>query len=281
MLLLKNIFSPLLILKGLALATLCGVAGLASLELRFRDARVWRYAISSIEKIIDEGVFIATQDGLQLRALDTSHVAMVDFNFPREAFDTYEIDSDEVAFGVSFKEFLRVLRRALKDDELILRVEGNFIMVSFESLQRGRRNFKFPQIQLTMERLGEPKIEFTVRAKMLGTTFRDAIKDLEVVGETLKIQASESEEKLLLTSMGDVESAEVELSLENQSLLSLEVLEPEVATSYSLEYFSEMLSAAQVADSVTVQYANYAPARVDIDYGAGGRLTFYVSPREE
>jgi len=249
--------------------------------LRFRDARIWRYAISSIEKIIDEGVFIATQNGLQLRALDTSHVAMVDFNLPRDAFDTFEVDSEEVAFGVSFKEFLRILRRALKDDELLLKVEGNFIVVSLESPQRGRRSFRFPQIQLTVERLGEPKIEFTAKAKMLGTTFRDAIRDLEVIGEILKIQASESEERLLLTSIGDVESAEVELSVENQSLLELDVVEPDVATSYSLEYFSEMLSAAQVADSVTLQYANYAPARVDIDYGAGGRLTFYVSPREE
>ncbi|MEB3816520.1 MAG: proliferating cell nuclear antigen (pcna) [Desulfurococcales archaeon] len=251
------------------------------LELRFRDARVWRYAISSIEKIIDEGVFVANENGLQLRALDTSHVAMVDFNFPRESFDKYEIGSEEVAFSVSFKEFLRVLRRALKEDELVLRVEGNFIYVIFESLQRGRRTFRLPQIYLTVERLGEPKIEFTVKAKMLGTTFRDSIKDLEVAGDVLKIQASDSEDRLLLTSIGDIESAEVELSLENQTLLELDVKEPEVSTSYSLEYFSEMLSAAQVADSVTLLYANYAPARVDIEYGAGGRLTFYVSPREE
>jgi len=253
----------------------------ADLELRFRDARVWRYAVSSIEKIIDEGVFIADEEGLRLRALDTSHVAMVDFNFPREAFSEYELGDSEVAFGVSFKEFLRVLRRALKDDELVLKVEGNYIVVVFESFQRGKRMFKVPQIHLTVEKLGEPRIEFTVKAKMLGTTFRDSIKDLEVIGETLRIQASEDERKIIMTSVGDIENAEVELSVDNQSLLDLEVLEPEVAASYSLEYFSEMLSAAQVADSVSLLYASYAPARVDIEYGAGGRLTFYVSPREE
>jgi proliferating cell nuclear antigen len=253
----------------------------AKLRLRFRDARVWRYAVSSIEKIIDEGIFTATSDGLSLRALDTSHVAMVDFNFPREAFEEYEIEGDEVNFGVSFKEFLKVLRRALKDDQLIIEVEETFINVIFESPARGARRFKIPQIFLSMEKLGEPRIEFTVKAKMLGTTFRDAIKDLEVVGESIRFQASEEEQRIIITSIGDVENAEVELSTENQSLLELEVLEPLVKSSYSLEYFSEMLSAAQVADSVTLMYAELAPARVDVEYGLGGRLTFYVSPREE
>lgn len=254
---------------------------MAKLRLRFRDARVWRYAISSIEKIIDEGIFIATPEGLSLRALDTSHVAMVDFNFPRESFDEYNIEGDEVNFGVSFKEFLKVLRRALKDDQLILSVEESFLLVEFESPGRGIRKFRIPQIFLSMERLGEPRIEFTVKAKMLGTTFRDAIKDLEVVGESVRMQASDDDQRLILTSIGDIENAEVELSTENQSLLEFEVIEPTVRSSYSLEYFSEMLPAAQVADSVTLMYAEMAPARVDVEYGLGGRLTFYVSPREE
>lgn len=251
------------------------------LAFKFRDARVWRYAISSIEKILDEGIFIATSEGLRLRALDTSHVAMVDFYFPREAFDEYILEGDEVDFGVSFKEFLKVLRRALKDDQLAIKVEESSIVVSLEAVGRGSRMFRMPQIFLSMERLGEPPIEFTVRAKMLGTTFRDAIKDLEVVGESVRIQASEDEEKLILTSIGDIENAEVELSTQNQSLLDLEVREPQAVASYSLEYFSEMLPAAQVADSVTIMYAELAPARVDVEYGQGGRLTFYVSPREE
>ncbi|MDQ7081634.1 MAG: hypothetical protein Q9N34_00495 [Aquificota bacterium] len=42
-----------------------------------------------------------------------------------------------------------------------------------------------------------------------------------------------------------------------------------------------MLHAAQAADSVSIQYSEDAPVRVDFEYLGGGRLTFYVSPRME
>ncbi|MEM5874122.1 MAG: hypothetical protein QW065_04995 [Acidilobaceae archaeon] len=42
-----------------------------------------------------------------------------------------------------------------------------------------------------------------------------------------------------------------------------------------------MATASQAADIVSIQYANEAPIRVDLEYMGGGRLTFYVSPRVE
>jgi len=55
-------------------------------RFRFTDARTWRYMVASIEKIIDEGVFVASPEGLSLRALDTSRVAMVDLYYPQDSF---------------------------------------------------------------------------------------------------------------------------------------------------------------------------------------------------
>jgi proliferating cell nuclear antigen len=251
---------------------------MATLRFKFRDARVWRYMVSSIEKIIEEGVFVANSEGLSLRALDTSHVAMVDLFYPKDAFDEWNVE-EEMTFGVSFKEFSKVLRRAQKNDELVLEVEDTFLKVIFSEPSLGERTFKIPQISLTYEKLPEPKIEFTVRAKMFSTTFRDVIKDLEVVGETLIIRAPEEGDKLIMESKGDVEQVEIELPL-GGSLIELQVDSPD-KSAYLIDYFSQMRAAAQAAESVSISYAEYAPVRVDMEYTGGGRLTFYVSPREE
>lgn len=244
-------------------------------RLYFRDARIWRYMIASIEKILDEGVFVASREGLSLRALDTSHIVMVDLFYPAEAFTEYTIEKDIVELGVSFGVLAKVLRRAGKNDELVLGLEGNNIIIEFRG--RGVRRFKIPSIHLTYEKLPEPKIAFTVKAKMLGSTFRETIRVLKPIADSVTLKAFD-DGRLVFIGRGDVASGEVELSLDRQTLLEISVESPDEA-SYSMEYFEYMRSASQVADTITIQYAQEAPVRVDLEYLGGGRLTFYVSPR--
>ncbi|MCE4619351.1 MAG: DNA polymerase sliding clamp [Desulfurococcales archaeon] len=242
-------------------------------RIRFQDARTWRYIVASMEKVLDEGVFVATNDGLSFRALDPARVVMIDLFYPADSMLNYELEKDEVEFGVSFNTLVKVLRRARKDDELEFKISETFIDVMF--LGRGTRRFRIPQISLAVERPPEPKIGFTVTAKMLATTFREAIRTIEPIADTIRLMATE--DKLVIRGIGDIESAELEFSMERQSLLDL-LVESEDTSNYSLEYFSQMLQAAQAAETATVKYAGDAPVRVDFEFMGGGRLTFYVSP---
>ena len=245
------------------------------MKLRFKSARTWTYIVGSIKEILDEGVFTATDQGLSLRALDTSRVVMVDLFYPREAFDVYEV-SEKESFGVSFDVLGKVLARSLKDEALSLETQKDSLLVSFEG--HGVRQFRIPQVSLNVEELPEPKISFTVYAKMSNATFIDAVKAVEEVADSLTISAEEG--KVYFIGAGDVEKVEVELSVEGQSLIDLKVDSPDRAT-YSVEYFDDMIKAARGADQVTLQYAQDSPARVQFDFEGGGRLTFYVSPRIE
>ena len=245
------------------------------LRFHFRDARVWRYIVASVEKILDEGVFVATPEGLSLRALDTSHIVMVDLLYPASAFTEYTIERDVVEVGVSFSVLSRILRRAGKDDELVLELEGNSILVEFR--RRGVRRFRIPLIHLTYEKLPEPRIAFTVKAKMLESIFRDVVGALKPIADSVTLRAFE-DGRIVFLGRGDVASGEVELSLDRQTLLEVSVESPDEA-SYTMEYFEYITRASQVADTITIQYAQEAPIRVDLEYADGGRLTFYVSPR--
>jgi proliferating cell nuclear antigen len=245
-------------------------------KLRFRNARTWVYIVGSIKNIIDEGVFLATSEGLSLRALDSSRVVMVDLFYPKEAFDEYSASGDEM-FGVSFDVFNNVLARGQNDESLELQASGDSLIVAFEG--RGRREFKIPQISLSVEKLPEPRISFSVMAKLMNSVFIDAINSVEEVADSITISAP-SDDRLHFIGMGDVEKVEVELSKDDQNLIDIRVDSHDKAT-YSVEYFDDMIKAARGADQVTLQYAQDAPARVQFDYEGGGRLVFYVSPRIE
>ncbi|MGC9071537.1 MAG: proliferating cell nuclear antigen (pcna) [Acidilobus sp.] len=243
------------------------------MRLKFRSARTWTYIVSSIKEILDEGVFMVTEQGLSLRALDTSRVVMVDLYYPKEAFDEFSV-SDKEGFGVSFDALGKVLTRSLRDEALSIETEKDSLVISFEG--HGIRQFKIPQISLNVEELPEPKISFTVYAKLSNATFIDAIKAVEEVADVVALSAEEG--KLYFLGEGDVEKVEVELSLESGNLTDLKVDSPDKAK-YSVEYFDDMIKAARGADQVTLQYAQDSPARVQFDFEGGGRLTFYVSPR--
>jgi len=244
----------------------------------FGDARVWRYMIASIEKIIDEGVFVISESGISLRALDTSNVVMVDLFYPESSFREFEPGEGETEFGVSFGVLSKVLRRARKNDELELKVGESELEVIFRG--RGKRLFRIPQIMLTHQKLPEPKIPITVTASITSTVFREAVRTIEPIADTIVFEADGEGEKLYIRGEGDIEKAELILSLERGSLIDLSVENPD-RSMYTLEYFSQMMQAAQAANTVAIKYSMDAPIRVDMLYPPEGRLTFYVSPRIE
>lgn len=247
------------------------------MRLKHRSARTWTYIVGSIKEVLDEGVFIVTKDGLSLRALDTSRVAMVDLFYPSEAFDEFPKDlKGEESFGVSFDAFSKALARSLHDESMTLETQGSALLVSFEG--HGVRLFKIPLISLSVERPPEPKISFTVTASIMPSSFMEAVKAVEEVAESLTLQASD--DKIYFIGAGDVEKVEVELSKDKENLLDIKVDSPDRAT-YSVEYFDIMLKASRGAEQVLLQYAQDAPVKVQFSYGDAGRLTFYVSPRVE
>ncbi|MCX8196321.1 MAG: DNA polymerase III sliding clamp [Acidilobaceae archaeon] len=246
------------------------------MRLRFREPGIWLGIVESIEKMLDEGVFLAEPSGIYLRALDVSHVTMVDLYFPKEAFLEFEAESRE-EIPVSFGVLSKVLRRAGRRSELIMESSEGSLTVEF--VGRGRRSFKIPQAGLTYDKLPEPRINFTVRAKMMGGPFVEVVKAVAAVSEVIELKASE--DKLIVSGEGDiVRKVSVELVPGTQSLLELEA-ESNDRARYSTEYFTYMVPAARHAESVTIQFAEDSPVRVDFLHAGGGRLTIYVSPRAE
>jgi proliferating cell nuclear antigen len=51
------------------------------------DARLWKSLLGAISALIEEADFNATPDGIRLRSMDPAHVAMVDFEWQKAAFE--------------------------------------------------------------------------------------------------------------------------------------------------------------------------------------------------
>ena len=61
-------------------------------KIRVSDAKLVRDAVTAISTLIDEGTFNVDSDGIRLRSMDPSRVAMVDFAMQKTVFDEYASD---------------------------------------------------------------------------------------------------------------------------------------------------------------------------------------------
>ncbi|MET1101007.1 MAG: proliferating cell nuclear antigen (pcna) [Pyrodictiaceae archaeon] len=248
------------------------------MKLAFADARIWRYLVSSIAKVIEEGIFnIIPDEGLRFRAMDPSHVIMLDMFFPVDSFEEFEVE-EEKKLGINFEDLAKIMRRATKNDRLELMEEENRLSIVFSS-SRSYRKFTIPLLDITGEELPEAQLEFNANIKMLADAYRELIKDVELIGDVIKLHADKEVFKAVTSS--DLGEAEIIITPESGEIIEANVKDPPQVAAYTLEYFSDLLSAAQVADSVIIRFSSDMPVQVEYELPQNASFKFLVAPRVE
>ena len=242
------------------------------------DAKLWKNLVSAISTLIDEVGFNATPDGIELRAMDPSHVAMVDFYWPKIAFDEYECDRPtKVAFNV--KEMLKLLRRVKGDEDLELTLDEKSGKIVIKIKGKYLRIFNIAILDITSEEVPTPKISFNTKVKLTTENLREAIDDASLVSDNIKLESSSG--KLSFRASGDTGSAVIEMDKESAALLDIEVKENSKST-FSLNYLSNIVrEASSLSEIVTIEFSNNMPVRLDFELLQQGKLSYYVAPRIE
>lgn len=240
------------------------------------DIKVWRNIIDSISELIDEANFVATADGISLRAMDPSHVAMVEVELPSSFFDEYVCDGT-LNIGVNLDEFMKILRRGSSSDKLEIEVSSDRkLKITFSD--KAKRHFSIPLLDLSWEELTSPSLEFNVYSRLVSEVFEDAIKDASLISDFVKISADK--DFLIISASGDRGDVEVKLSEDMGSLIELNVKEPSSST-YSLNYLEDLVKTSKASEILTLEFSNDMPMKMSFELPNNGRITYYLAPRIE
>lgn len=74
------------------------------MKLTFFDARVWKYVISGVSKVVKETVAHVNEEGFRIKTMDESKVVLIDFMIPSSSFEVFEVESD-VSFGINMEDW--------------------------------------------------------------------------------------------------------------------------------------------------------------------------------
>jgi proliferating cell nuclear antigen len=247
-------------------------------KLKVGDAKPFRDMITSISILVDEATFKLDPEGLKLRAMDPSRVAMIDFEWPKTAFEEYEC-TEPTKMCINITELLKLIKRSGKDETLELALDDKTGKLQVKISGKYTRNFTMPTLEASEEEVPTPKITFNVKIKATTDGLSQAIEDAQLVSDHVKIEADP--EKVVFNAFGDLMGATITLQKGSDALLELEAKEPQKAT-FSLSYLTEIIKAAsQTSDIATLEFSSDMPIRLDFQQAKEGKLTFYLAPRIE
>lgn len=238
----------------------------------------WKAVSNTISTLVEEATFDAAAEGLSFRAMDPSHVALVDLLWPNSAFEKYDCDKQH-KFTVRVEDFVKLIKRAdAKDGVEISSAEEGMLVVKISNGYK--REYKIHLIESTSGPTPLPKLSFNTKFMTSEASFEKVLGDISVVSDHVTIEAAKS--KVIFSGKSDAGAVSIALDKNSPDLMELDVKEDSKAT-YSISYLLNIAKAAgSASDTAVFEYSSKMPLKLEFKLSnTGGRIGFYLAPRIE
>lgn len=229
--------------------------------------------VNIISTLIDEVKFTITADGMTLKAVDAAHVAMIEMEVGKGAFESYEAEACEI--GLDLDKVKSVLKLAASGD--IIKME--------QDDTHGRLVFKVGNITRRMNlvdtaSMNDPKVpqlSLATDINLKVDELQKGIRAAESISDHITLRAGVG--YFELSCEGDTDS--VSLRLEGDAIESINA-ESDVQSMFPLDYFSNIVKAIPAGTVVRVELDNDYPVKLVFALADGQvKVNYLLAPRIE
>ncbi len=244
-------------------------------EITVDDAKFWKNCIDAIANLVDEGTFEVKDDGIHLKAMDPSQIAMVVFTVPKSSFSAYSIKADGKV-SLNIDSLAKILARARGSEKLSMRAEENKLELEFFN-ENNKRSFKVPLIDIPAGHQKEPKIEHDAKVVLKAGAFKEILRDAALLSSHLTIEVNK--DNFVVDVHGDSADLFSENAKAGETVQELEAKQKARAT-FPLQYLEDMSKACPDDGALTLHLKTNAPLKIEYSI-ADAKLTYYLAPRIE
>ncbi len=241
-----------------------------------KDAKSFKTCVDAIVNLVDEGSFEATKDGLHLRTMDPSQIAMVDFKLPASALDQLDVD-DKAAVTLNLLDFSKVLARANAHDSLEIAMDEKGAKLHLTFTGQSKRVFKMPLLDSQSTMPKEPNVPFDATLKIRGGALKSMLQDAGMLSSHVVLEANDGHFRL--EAKGDAGDVQSETAKDSESVASYDVKKQSRAM-YPYDYLNNITKACPDDASLELNLKSDAPVRITYPIGEA-QLTYYLAPRVE
>ena len=242
-------------------------------EAKLSEAKLLKQGMDAIAQLINECSIKLTKDGLELRAMDSANVSMVDYRLLCTAFESYKVE-DTQTIGLVMGDFTQILKRARPNEPLELSLGDNRL----EILIGEKRRFVIPLLDIGDSAAKSPNLEFKTIIEIKADALEEALADAEIVSDAMVFEADK--DKFTLIATGDGRKVEISLDKDSPEIIGIECGE-KARSMFPLEYLKKMIKGAKMTESTKLEIGNDYPLRVTSQIQDQARISFVLAPRIE
>eukprot|EP01054_Gregarina_sp_Poly1_P006462 Gregarina_sp_Poly_1__6461@NODE_3455_length_1085_cov_587_521611_g2189_i0_p1_GENE_NODE_3455_length_1085_cov_587_521611_g2189_i0NODE_3455_length_1085_cov_587_521611_g2189_i0_p1_ORF_typecomplete_len177_score23_48PCNA_N/PF00705_18/1_2e37PCNA_C/PF02747_15/25PCNA_C/PF02747_15/2_1e05Rad9/PF04139_13/8_9e05_NODE_3455_length_1085_cov_587_521611_g2189_i097627 len=150
------------------------------------EGSLLKKVFDSIKEMVADVNLECSDEGINIQAMDTSHVSLVALKIPVAGFSNYRCTNVRT-LGLNMAAVTKVFKLCSSDDRVILRHENDSEHISFvfESAREDKfSDFELKLMQVDEEHLGVPATEFAVTITMPSRHFQKVVADLGQFSDT-------------------------------------------------------------------------------------------------
>ncbi|MFH0835853.1 MAG: proliferating cell nuclear antigen (pcna) [Candidatus Micrarchaeota archaeon] len=246
------------------------------MEFAIDDAKFFKSCIEAVVNLVDEGTFVLSEEGLHLRSMDPSQIAMVDFILPKKAFSKLNVQ-DKVSISVNLVDFSKILARARPDDKLTVKLDEEESRLVLEFKGDSKRHFKLPLIDAPSNLPKEPKIEFDAMVRIKGGAMKCMLQDAGLLSSHVVLHALDSE--FIIEAHGDAGDLHSLTPGSSKDVAELKVT-GETRAMFPFEYMDDLTRACPDDGVMSLNLKTDSPVKVQYQIG-DALLSYYLAPRVE
>jgi len=229
--------------------------------------------VDTLGIVVEDARFDFEEDGLHVRVVDPSHVAMVKLDVDAAAFETWELDETKVGFDIRKLKELLSLGGANDLIEFSYGEETGVLTINLGKIDRNIR----PLDNSTMNPPAVPTLDFPCKAVIGGAEFSQALRAARQVGDLVNF--SLSQDSFTIHVQGSADS--VTVVFDKDELQLLECKEP-ARSQYSLSYLVPMAKVFGALDSVSLGFGDNFPLSMTFSFNDGAaEVQYFLAPRVE
>lgn len=239
-----------------------------------KEGEVFRKLISCLKDLItDSGELIFNENGVYMQSIDTNKVVMIDLELNQDAFEKYELDSEEIKLGLNFVNFSDILKLSKSTHiNLIYKKESDKLTVKINE-NRKKIQFNMNLSTTNKEELELFDINYDVKIYIELSEFQKSIKDLSSFGKKCRMIVKDNDFTLSVTGdagEGDicVSDAEIEYSQASNE-------GEEYGGIFDVKYLNLFTKAALI-DEIILKFGKDVPFCFEYQFEYG-YIRFYLS----
>jgi proliferating cell nuclear antigen len=256
------------------------------LEAKRNKANLLKEIIEEIRELCKEVNLECGDKGMQMQAMDSSHVSLVKLTMKETVFEAYRADRDKV-LGVSMESLSKIFKLCDNNDSVTLKSDddADAVQFVFESEKEDRiSDFSLKLLDIEAENLGIPENQqYKGVIKMPSAELMKICRDLKEFGDSITMHCTK--DGLKFTVKGDIGTGNVVVkpreSEKDGDKVQIHCTEP-VTAAFALRYLNFFTKATPLSETVTIQLSDETPLIVEYeldDKTESGSLRFYLAPK--